>query len=366
MMAALARLTGGGAMALAILLSAGCQALQTGAGSATASGEYGAVQVRGQSSFDPPPVAEVPRELAKISLPAYVIEPPDILLIDAVKVVPKPPYRIEPLDILQISVDGTRPDQPIAGLFSVDTGGFVQLGAAYGAVKVIGLTIEEATNVVDKHLRGILARPKVTVSLAQTAAQQQIVGEHLVGPDGRVNLGAYGSVYVTGMTLAEAKVEIEKHLSQHLQDPKIALDVFAYNSKVYYVVLEGAGQGDRVARLPFTGNETVLDALAQMGGTSVLQSKNMWIARPAPGDVECDQVLPVNWQDITRGGSTRTNYQILPGDRVFIAEDRWLALDHKIETMKRPFEQIFGFILLGAQSVQTVQRFPRGFQDGFF
>ena len=58
--------------------------------------------------------------------------------------------------------------------------------------------------------------------------------------------------------------------------------MFAYNSKVYYVITEGAGQGDLVARLPITGNETVLDAISQINGLSRLSSKNIWIARPTP------------------------------------------------------------------------------------
>ena len=40
----------------------------------------------------PPEQGRMPaKELAKVSLPPYVIEPPDILLIDALRVVPKPP-----------------------------------------------------------------------------------------------------------------------------------------------------------------------------------------------------------------------------------------------------------------------------------
>ena len=57
------------------------------------------------------------------------------------------------------------------------------------------------------------------------------------------------------------------------------MDVFSYNSKYYYVITEGAGQGDGVL-VPITGNETVLDAIAQTNGTSRLSSKNMWIAHP--------------------------------------------------------------------------------------
>src|SRR6266446_57026 len=46
----------------------------------------------------------VPTELNKITLPDHVIGPPDILLIDAVTLVPRPPYLIKPLDALAIEV----------------------------------------------------------------------------------------------------------------------------------------------------------------------------------------------------------------------------------------------------------------------
>jgi polysaccharide export outer membrane protein len=305
----------------------------------------------------------VPRELEKITLPDYIIEPPDVLLIDALKVIPKPPYRIEPLDVLQITVDGTSQDNPINGLYAVDTGGMVQLGAAYGAVRLAGMTIEEATSAIDRHLRIVLTAPRVSVSLAQTAGQQQIVGEHMVGQDGTVNMGTYGTVYVTGMTIEQAREAIESHLSQFLQNPKISVNIFEYRSKSYYVITESTGAGDRVVKLPVTGNETVLDAMSLVGGTTQLSSKTIWVARPAPGDVHCDQILPVSWREITRGGSTRTNYQVLPGDRIFVAEDRLVAMESTIAKMTAPFERMFGLVLLGAQAVQVTNRFPRGFQS---
>ena len=240
------------------------------------------VEVRGQDCGDLPPSQMVPRELQKISLQTYVIEPPDILLIDVVRAVPKSPYVIEALDALQIVVEGTLEGQPIAGIYAVDPGGFVQLGPAYGGVKLKGLSLTEAREAIEKQLRSSLVDPRVSISLAQIAGQQQIVGEHLVGLDGTVNLGSYGSVYITGMTLDQARGAIEEHLSEFLEAPKISLDIFAYNSKTYYVIIEGAGQGDRVSRLPVTGNETVLDAISNIGGLTALSSKNIWIARPAP------------------------------------------------------------------------------------
>ena len=71
--------------------------------------------------------------------------------------------------------------------------------------------------------------------------------------------------------------------------------------------------------MPITGNDTVLDALSAAGGLSQVSSAEIWVARPAPGGFGCQQILPVNYQAIAQGGSSATNYQIMPGDRVFIA-----------------------------------------------
>jgi polysaccharide export outer membrane protein len=305
------------------------------------------------------------KELAKITLPAYVIEPPDILLIDALRVVPKPPFRIQSFDSLQVIVEGTLLEQPINGLYVVEPGGMLDLGPSYGKVMVGGQSLEEAQDAVFRHLKRVLRDPQVSLTLAQAAGQQQIAGEHLVGPDGTINLGTYGSVYVTGLTLEESKNAIEKHLSQFLDAPLVSVDVFSYNSKVYYVITEGAGQGDNVGRFPITGNETVLDAVAQINGLSRVSSKDIWIARPAPSGVGCDQILPVDIEAIMKGGSTATNYQILPGDRVFIAQDQWIAFASVVDKITQPFERIFGFALLGSSTVQQFNRFPYGFNPNF-
>ncbi|MFM7245237.1 MAG: polysaccharide biosynthesis/export family protein [Planctomycetaceae bacterium] len=310
----------------------------------------------------PPEPGRMPaKELAKVTLPAYVIEPPDILLIDALRVVPKPPFRIQSFDTLQVIVEGTLLEQPINGLYVVEPGGMLDLGPSYGKVMVGNQSLEEAQDSVFRHLKRVLKEPQVSLTLAQAAGQQQIAGEHLVGPDGMINLGTYGAVHVTGMTLDEAKEAIEEHLSKYLDAPLVSVDVFAYNSKVYYVVTEGAGMGDQIARFPVTGNETVLDAISQINGLSRLSSKDIWIARPAPSGVGCDQILPVDIEAIMKGGSTATNYQVLPGDRVFIAQDQWIAFDSVIGKITAPFERIFGFTLLGTSLVQQINRFPFGF-----
>jgi polysaccharide export outer membrane protein len=342
-------------LGLVLLALAGCQ------GPLTVRGQSNPIAAHPQAQPGVTPwVASVPTEKDKSTLPTYIIEPPDILMIDAVKLVPKAPYHIEPLDVVQIQVANPLIDQPIAGPYPVDPDGAVDLGPAYGKVLVEGQTMDEAQHTIETHLKSILRDPQVSVTLSQSSGQQQIAGEHLVAPDGMVNLGTYGLIYVAGMTIMEAKDAIEQQLSKYLEKPRVSVDIFSYNSKVYYVITEGAGFGDSLSRVPITGNETVLDALAQVNGLSRLSSKNIWISRPTPGDVCCDQILPVDWNEITKGASTATNYQVLPGDRIFIAENKIIALDTWMDQLSQPIERLFGTSLLGAQAIQTMNRFPKG------
>jgi protein involved in polysaccharide export with SLBB domain len=304
-----------------------------------------------------PPTSPVPRELEKVTLPRYVIEPPDILLIEGVKLVPKSPHRIETFDVLLIRVIGAFPEQPIDNSYNVDADGTVNLGPTYGRIGVVGLTIEEAEDEIREQLSKVLTNVDVSVSLLASAGAQAITGQHLVAMDGRVNLGTYGSVYVAGMTLEEARAAIELKLTERLDDPEVFVDVLAYNSKVYYIITQGAGLGDDVTRQPITGNETVIDAVAALGGISQVSSTRMWIARPAPNGVGCEQILPIEWNDIAQGASTATNYQLMPGDRLFIAQDRLTNFNTVVNKILNPFERIFGFVSLGTSMANRIVRF---------
>ena len=310
----------------------------------------------------PPP----PTEKAKVTHPTYMIEPPDILLVSAVRLVPRPPYRIEALDVLTLQVTETLPNQPIQGLYPVQPDGTIALGFTYGIVRVAGMTLEEAQKAIRAHLSKRLKQPEVALGLAQFRGLQQISGEHLVRQDGTISLGTYGCVYVAGLTLEQARYVVEQYLSQFLQEPQLSVDVLAYNSKAYYVIADGGGYGLAVFKFPITGNETVLDAINNIGGIPAVGSKRrIWVARPAPADQECLQVLPVDWLAIVEGGATRTNYQLFPGDRVYIKSDPLIRLDNMLAKFIAPIERVLGVTLLGASTVNAF-RFNNRVNNGGF
>jgi polysaccharide export outer membrane protein len=300
----------------------------------------------------------LPKELDKVTLPPYRIEPPDILVINLTRVVPKPPYKIEPLDELTIQapVAQVLPNEPIAGAYAVGPDGQVDLGYSYGKVTVAGLTPEQARAAVAKHVAELhgIKPPAASVALRRTHGFEQVRGEHLVRMDGTVSLGPYGDVYVAGLTLGEAKGLIESQLSATLLNPQVTLDVAAYNSKVYYVIYDGGGYGQEVFKLPSVGGETVLDAISALHGLPAASSTNrIWIARPAPGHVGCRQLLPVDWAAITEGAATNTNYQLFPGDRVYVKADKWVAMEHKVAKVLAPIQRFFGLTVLGDVTVRT-------------
>jgi polysaccharide biosynthesis/export protein len=309
--------------------------------------------------LDPPlpPPQPMPCELAKTTLPSYIIEPPDILFIDAIRIIPKPPYRIEPLDVLMIQVAETLPNQPIGATpYPVSPDGTVNLGFSYGMVRVAGMTIEQAAQNIQQHLKRTLNNPTVSVALAQFRGVQQTRGEHLVQQDGTISLGSYGCVPVTGLTVSQAKCVLEQHLSHWLLNPEISLSVAAFNSKVYYVIIDGGGYGEQVFRLPITGNETVLDAISMINGLPPISStRKIWVARPTPAKKGCYEILPVNWQVITKAGDTETNYQLFPGDRIYVKANCLLHFNNRLTQLLYPFNNAAGATLLGVGTVGYIR-----------
>lgn len=301
-----------------------------------------------------PTVANAPHELNKTSLPDYTIEPPDVLQIDLLHAVPKAPYHIQTLDAIGVRVANALPDAPISGVYPVGPDGTVMFGNPYGAVTVAGLTVEAARASIEKALARQLRAPVAEVVLAQTRGSQQVRGPHLVRPDGTVGLGTYGAVRVVGLTIADTKLRLEEHLAAHFEKPEVSVEVTGYNSKVYYVIYDGGGAGQQVARMPITGNETVLDAVSQLSGLPVVSdARRIWISRPAPNGCSCF-TLPIDWHAITECADTRTNYQILPGDRVFVKSYHMTQVDTTLARVLAPIERLLGVTLLGTSTVRTI------------
>jgi protein involved in polysaccharide export with SLBB domain len=300
-------------------------------------------------------LGSVPHEGQMFSHPPHKVAPPDILLINLVRMIPRAPYRLSAMETLAIQVTDTLPNQPISGMFTISPEGTLNLGYSYGVVRIGGLTVDQAQAEIRKQLGTVLRNPQVNVTLVGFKNMEQIRGEHLVRPDGTISLGSYGSVYVAGLSLGQAKCVIERYLEAYFQDPVISLDVFAYNSRFYYIIVDGAGFGQQVFRFPITGNETVLDAISNINGLASVSSKHrLWLARPAPDHLGCIQVLPIDWNAVSMNGSVRTNYQLFPGDRIYIDGAPLIKIDNFLTKILNPIDRVFSTMFLGSQAIQSL------------
>ncbi len=204
----------------------------------------------------------------------------------------------------------------------------------------------------------------IQASTAVTLKLQVIEGQHLVAPDGTVNLGIYGKIYVAGMTVEQIADAVALRLKEKITGLSLSIeqikselqvDVLSYNSKYYYVITDGGGYGQQVYPTLVTGNENVLDALARVNGLpAVASKKKVWLARATrPG--EPPKILPVDWCGITQRGESATNYQIFPGDRIYVDSDPWIKGDTWLAKRLSPILRGFGATLLGASTVNTIK-----------
>ncbi|MGL4460803.1 MAG: polysaccharide biosynthesis/export family protein [Planctomycetia bacterium] len=187
------------------------------------------------------------------------------------------------------------------------------------------------------HPQYVVEPPDVLyIQASNLLPQRPIDGERLIRQDGTISLGYYGQVHVANLTIAEIEEKLKDHLKKYVKEPIIYVDVAAFNSKVYYVL----GQVLQTGRLPITGKETVLDAIVLAGGlTNFANMRQIHVARPNPGG-GCDQILPVDYLAITSCGDTRTNYQLLPGDRVMVPRTAGYVATVFLENFLTPVERV--------------------------
>jgi polysaccharide export outer membrane protein len=332
-----------------------CRTLRTVVAVAVAAGVLGSAgcltprtNVAGRHATPPitlPPAGSVPTELNPVTLPEYVIEPPDVLVIEArIKEVRQ---RKQVEDIDKQLRDGRGADDK-------------------------ALTPEQKQELQDKRKK-LLEEPPEFTGDTLPLQYNPIQNQFQVKPDGYVYLGAYGSVQVAGLTQNQARLAIRSALAKQINFEAggtkedfllVLVDVVGYNSKKYYVITDGAGAGERMTQFPSTGKEFVTDAIAQIGGLPEEASRrNIWVARRTPHLNE-EQILPVDWVGITQWGVTSTNYQLFPGDRVYVKAQRIVTVDRTIAKLISPVERIFGVTLLGTQTVNQIQGRGFGFGGG--
>ncbi len=150
-------------------------------------------------------------------------------------------------------------------------------------------------------------------------SEVRIPADQNVLADGSIDLGKFGRVMVAGLTLEMTENLIERTIVEAGEE-MTQVNVRLLEPVHRYYVL---GAVNSPGSYPLEGNETILDGIVTAGGlTSDAAPCKILLARPTPAS-SCRIALPVCYHEITQLGDTTTNYQLQPGDRIFVASRTW-------------------------------------------
>jgi polysaccharide export outer membrane protein len=138
--------------------------------------------------------------------------------------------------------------------------------------------------------------------------------------DGKIDLGPYGRIFVAGMTLESVEKLVQQTIKAKTSDAgDVRVRLLTADSKTYFVLGEVNAPGE----FALVGRESVLSGIVRAGGlTSNADVSKILVARPTK-PCDCRKVMPVCYRNIVQIGDTSTNYQLQPGDRIFIPKRPW-------------------------------------------
>lgn len=150
----------------------------------------------------------------------------------------------------------------------------------------------------------------------------RIPADQTVLVDGSVDMGIFGRVVLAGLSIEGAELLIEQTVFERLPEKsELDRDDVDINVRLiepvhrYYVLGEVNSPGAYSLR----GFETILDGILEAGGlTSKASMCDIILSRPTD-PCSCRITLPICYREITQMGDTTTNYQLRPGDRIYVA-----------------------------------------------
>ncbi len=164
----------------------------------------------------------------------------------------------------------------------------------------------------------------------------QIPSDHTGQQDGTIDLGSYGRMQVSGLTIPDiqnrvqqavvhtetakrqSKIGLASHNNasetEELPDLGVAVRLVSQERGLVYVM----GEVNAPGSYPLTGSETALDAIIAAGGLSDRANEHKVIlTRPRTAD-KPRLILPICYQRVLQLGDVETNYQLKPGDRIYV------------------------------------------------
>ena len=154
-------------------------------------------------------------------------------------------------------------------------------------------------------------------------------------PDGKIHLKLLGEVSVVGLTSKEVAAKLEVLATRYYVDPEVTVRVSGFFSKRYYV----RGPAGAAGAVPYSGRDTVLDAVIASGLSHRAWTSRVTVTRPAH-DGEPVRTIRINVDKMVKQGDWSQNILLEPNDIVHIppTPGMWLAL--KVRNMLFPIQPV--------------------------
>jgi protein involved in polysaccharide export with SLBB domain len=176
-----------------------------------------------------------------------------------------------------------------------------------------------------------------------------------VRPDGKINLPLVGEVVAANRTTEEIQKEINDLAKQFYEQVDVTVTVTGYNSHRYYVF----GEVTRAGAIPWTGHDSLLDALAMAQPTFLAWPERIFIVRgdePQEGGkwVPCTSKeysktgihpedpkhprkrMMINLMAMIRQGDLTNNILLKPDDVIYVQPNPLAAIGEAIQMLLFP------------------------------
>jgi len=166
----------------------------------------------------------------------------------------------------------------------------------------------------------------------RVVGRSQFDAGYVIGPDGCIDLGDYGSIRVEGQTARQAAQKIAEELG--VAADQIRVRVAQFNSQRLFLFGEVVGWQRSIS---YQGPETVLDVLHRVGGiTPGAEPMDVHVVRPHLNDGRRPEAFHVDLSAIIERGDQRTNVRVEPYDQIYVGETSRARFENTLPRWMQP------------------------------
>jgi len=161
----------------------------------------------------------------------------------------------------------------------------------------------------------------------------------VVRPDGAIAFPFLGDVHAAGLTATELSKVLTDRLGVFVKNCEVTVTVAGFNSKRVFVL----GQVGKQGPIPYTGTNTLVSALAEVGNTVEGASpKRVRLVRSENG---ASRIYIIDFDEIAIRGDSTTNISLRENDIVYVPKNWFAKVAAAIDTGLMPIRALWNNLL---------------------